>query len=341
MERNHNVRAWGVAEPRGTLVPMNFLVPPLKSTEVRIQVSHAGMCYSDVHLIDGDWGNASVYPQVCGHEIVGTIVARGTEVTRFELGQRVGVGWQQSACLSCEWCLGGDEQLCDAMTATCAGGRLGGFADYLCCDNSFVFALPDALPSPNAAPLLCAGQTVYTALMGNCRPGDAVGVLGIGGLGHLAIQFANKLGCRVTAISSSESKRHEVVGLGAHRFVSSGSDGQELRNASSTLDLLLVTTGAKQDWTRLVSLLRPKGTLCFAGMPAPIEVDIATLLSRRQAITTVSIGGRKDMSDMLRFAAQHKIVATAEILPMSEINQALEKLRHNQVKYRIVLENPV
>ena len=191
-------RAYAAHEQKGPLAPFVYEPGELGPNDVEIRVSHCGICHSDVHLVDGDWG-ASSYPMVPGHEIVGTVAAAGPAVRQLAVGQRVGVGWQCGACLECEWCVSGQENLCAQEEATCVE-RPGGFAERIRVDGRFAFPIPDALRSEHAAPLLCGGVTVYAPLARFARPSLRVGVIGIGGLGHLALQFARAMGCEVTAL---------------------------------------------------------------------------------------------------------------------------------------------
>src|SRR5512139_2529524 len=209
--------AYAAHARKGPLVPFVYDPSPLGPHDVEIRITHCGICHSDVHLVDGDWGVGS-YPMVPGHEIVGTVAALGPEARHLETGQRVGVGWQRGACLGCDLCGTGDENLCPRNEATCVDHH-GGFADRIRVDGRFAFPIPDALASENAAPLLCGGATVYSPLRRWVKPPMRVGVVGIGGLGHLALQFARAMGCEVTAISSSPDKAAEARGFGAHHFL--------------------------------------------------------------------------------------------------------------------------
>ena len=224
------INAYAAKAPGAPLEPYTFEAPPLPATGVEVKVTHCGLCGSDVHLwrADGDYKDftgwaAGQKVQICGHEAVGEVTAVGSAVTHLKVGQRCGVGWQCGSCHSCEYCLRGDEQLCQAgngVDCTCAGGNAGAFADYLRIkDAGFAFALPDALDAAATAPLLCGGQTVWTPLRQQTKAGDRVGVLGLGGLGTMAITFASKLGCEVTALSSSDSKKRAALDLGATKFV--------------------------------------------------------------------------------------------------------------------------
>lgn len=334
------ITGWAAPSRQRPLQRQSQVCPPLPCTHVRIQISHCGLCASDLHLIDGDWGDASVYPLVCGHEVVGHISQLGAEVKGLQAGQRVGVGWYKSACLECEFCQMGDEQHCSALVATCTHGQHGGLADYLTCDSRFVFAIPPALASEHAAPLLCAGVTVYTALKHATRPGMAVGIVGVGGLGHLALQFASRSGCRVTAFSSTASKRDEALLLGASRFIDM-TDAHARTGLGEGLDFILVTSAAACDWPSLIARLRPRGTLCFAGMPPPVTLDVSAMMYKTLSVTTANVGGRQDIRDTLAFAAEHQIQPWVQLWPMDQVNQAIDQLRLGRVRYRAVLHNPV
>lgn len=336
----HQVNTWAAASPQGRLDRLSYLSPALPDTHVQIQISHCGLCASDVHLIDGDWGDASVFPQVCGHEVVGFISQLGAEVQGLQLGQRVGVGWYKSACLECEFCRMGDEQHCSALIATCAHGERGGLADYLTCDGRFVFPIPERLTSEHAAPLLCAGVTVYTALKRATRPGMAVGIVGVGGLGHLALQFAAKIGCRVTAFSSTAGKRDEALLLGASHFVEM-TGLVDRQGESEDLDFILITSAAACNWPSIIARLRPRGTLCFAGMPPPVTLDISAMMYKTLSVTTANVGGRQDIRDTLAFAAEQQIQPWVQQWPMEQVNAAIDQLRLGHVRYRAVLHNPV
>ena len=330
------VTAWAAAQRKRELMTLSYRSPPLRPMDVEIQVTHCGLCSSDLHLIDGHWGDASVYPQVCGHEVIGRISAVGENVAGLRLGQRVGVGWYRSACLACEFCLRGQEQHCPCLIATCTHGEHGGLADYMHCDSRFVFPIPSALSSEHAAPLLCAGVTVHTALKRATEPNMAVGIVGIGGLGHLAVQFAAKRGCHVTALSSSPHKERDALTLGAKRFVDL-SEPVECKRVRNALDYILVTSSVACDWPTIIDMLRPCGTLCFAGMPPPVTFDIASMMYKTLSITTANVGGRQDILDTLDFAATREVRPWVQSWPMEDVNQAIRQLRKGRVRYRAVV----
>jgi uncharacterized zinc-type alcohol dehydrogenase-like protein len=309
----------------------------LGSWDVEVAIEHCGLCHSDIHLIDNDWG-ISAYPLVPGHEIVGTVTALGAEVDHLVKGQRVGVGWQRSSCLKCDYCLRGDEHLCAENQATCVG-HYGGFAEAIRLDSRFVFSIPEGLASEKTAPLFCGGITVYSPLRHyDVQPNMRVGVIGIGGLGHLAIQFARAFGCEVTAFSSTPEKKDEAVELGAHHFVCTR-EGSAVEKVKNSLDFILSAVSADVDWATYLDILRPDGKLCIVGVPkSPITVPHFPLLIGRKVICGSVIGGRSTIRQMLEFAARHGIGAKTEVLPMDEVNRAIDKVRRNKARYRMVLK---
>ena len=320
------------------LLPFHYDPGELKPYEVEIAITHCGICHSDLHLIMNDWG-ISQYPFIPGHEVIGTVSALGPGVRSLEKGQRVGLGWQSNSCGVCEWCLKGLENLCPQMEATCVH-RHGGYAARVRANARFVFPIPKALESENAAPLLCGGITVYSPLRTHgVNPSSRVGVIGIGGLGHLAIQFARAFGAEVTAFSTSADKEEEARSLGAHRFVNSR-ESKALKEMAGTQDFILNTANADQDWSVYVNALRPTGTLCMVGVPpGPMTLPAFPLISGMKAVTGSPIGSPYAIREMLDVAARHNVKAQTELFPMAKANEALEKVKKNKVRYRAVLGN--
>jgi uncharacterized zinc-type alcohol dehydrogenase-like protein len=320
------------------LVPYKYQPGELKMNEVEIKITHCGICHSDIHLIDNDWG-LSKFPFVPGHEIVGTVSAVGAEVRDLAVGQRVGIGWQADSCGICEWCRQGDEHLCAAAQPTCVG-RNGGYADSIRVNSRFAIPVPDALESETVAPLLCAGITVYSPMHNLAvRPSSRVGVIGIGGLGHLGLQFARAFGAEVTAFSTSTDKEEEARRLGAHHFVNTRDNGA-LKKIAGSFDLLLSTVGADQDWSSIVNSLRRKGTLCVVGVPpSPISIQAFPLISGQRSISGSPTGSPRDLYQMLDVAARHGVKAITESFPMAKANEALVRVKKNQLRYRAVLTN--
>jgi uncharacterized zinc-type alcohol dehydrogenase-like protein len=328
---------WASLTAREPLSPFTYEPADLSPDEVEIAVSHCGICHSDLHLIDNGW-NISKYPFVPGHEIVGHVTARGSAVSHLAVGQRVGVGWQRSACLGCELCLDRQDNLCATQTATCVGHH-GGFADKVRTDGRYAFALPDDLDGAAAAPLLCGGATVFAPIRRyHVDATSSVGVIGIGGLGHIALLMLRAFGCEVTAFSSSESKRDEALAMGAHHFVSS-KESRELHKHAGRFHLLLSTVHAKLDWITFMKTLRPNGTLCLVGSPPGVlQIPAASLFQGQKSITASEIGDRATIAEMLRFSARHRIAPVVERMPLSQVNTAIDRVRRNEARYRMVLD---
>ncbi len=320
------------------LLPYRYEPGALGAQEVEIAISHCGVCRSDLHLISNDWG-ISQYPFIPGHEIIGTVAAMGSAVRTLKEGQRVGLGWQSNSCGECEWCIRGMENLCAASEATCVH-RNGGYAESVRADARFVIPIPEALNSERAAPLLCGGITVYSPLRAHgVNPSSRVGVVGIGGLGHLAIQFARAFGAQVTAFSTSAGKEEEARALGAHDFVNT-CETKAMKEKTGTQDFILTTVNADQDWSAFMQTLRPTGTLCFVGVPpSPVTIHAFPLISGMRAITGSPIGSPFALREMLDVAARHRVQAQTEQFSMAKANEAIEKVKKSKVRYRAVLAN--
>jgi uncharacterized zinc-type alcohol dehydrogenase-like protein len=332
------IHGLGVHAAGAQLLAYKYDPGALGANEVEIKISHCGVCHSDVHLIDNDWG-ISKYPFIPGHEIVGNVVTVGSAVKDRSVGERVGVGWQADSCGICEWCRQGEEQFCAKAQPTCVG-RNGGFADKIRVNSRFAVAMPTALDSEHAAPLLCAGITVYSPLRNyGVRPSSRVGVIGIGGLGHLGIQFARAFGAEVTAFSTSKDKENEARELGAHNFVNTRDTGA-LKKIAGSFDLLLSTVSADQDWQAYVNALRPKGTLCLVGAsPSPVQVQGSSLLGGNRGVTGSNTGSPTEIAEMLDVAARHEVKAVTEKFAMAKANDAVARVKKSQVRYRAVLVN--
>ncbi len=318
-----------------TLEPLTYALPKFGEQDVRVSVTHCGVCHTDIQAID-NYYNLTRYPFVPGHEIVGYILKVGSKVTELKEGDRVGIGWQGHSCGHCEWCERGEEQLCLGIARMGTWESHGGFSSSVVVDNRFAYRLPDGMSSDVAAPLMCAGITVYSALKPyTAHSAKKLGVVGIGGLGHLAIQFAHALGYEVTAISSSVEKKDEALAFGADHFlVTSDTDG--LEQAEFSLELLLVTANGGIDWIHIIDLLRKNGTCILVGFP-DLSFNSTDFVAHQVSITGSFIGNRTAMREMLAFAQEHHIQPMIELMPMSQVNEALQKVRENKARYRIVL----
>jgi alcohol/geraniol dehydrogenase (NADP+) len=310
----------------------------LKPNEVELAISHCGICRNDIHMVNNDWG-ISQYPLIPGHEIVGKITAMGSSVLGLDSGDRVGVGWQSNSCGHCEWCLQGEENLCPDSQGTCVH-RNGGYADRVRVNARFVYPIPEGLESERAAPLLCGGLTVYSPIRSfGINPASRVGIVGIGGLGHMAVQFAHIFGAEVTAFSMSPAKEADARSLGADQFVNTR-ESKSLKKLAGYFDFILSTVEADQDWSAYIAALRPHGTLCFVGVPpGNLALPVNPLVSGQKIVTGSPNGSPRMMREMLRVAGRHKVQAITERFAMAKANDAVVKVKKNRVRYRAVLAN--
>jgi uncharacterized zinc-type alcohol dehydrogenase-like protein len=331
------IKTFATTGPRTPLSPYEYEPGPLGDEQVEIAVSHCGICHSDLSMLDNEWG-MTVYPFVPGHEVVGKVVAAGAHAKRVKIGDTVGLGWYSQSCMSCPQCLGGDHNLCASVEATIVG-RHGGFADRVRAHWAWATPLPAGVDPAKAGPLFCGGITVFNPIVQfGVKPTDRVGVIGIGGLGHMALKFLTAWGCEVTAFTSSESKRDEALQLGAHRVVNSR-DSAALGAVAGSLNFILSTVNVALDWQTLVGALAPKGRLHTVGAVAePISLAAFPLLVGQRSVSGSPLGSPATTLSMLEFCARHAIEPVTEFFPMSRVNDALERLRSGSARYRIVLE---
>jgi uncharacterized zinc-type alcohol dehydrogenase-like protein len=332
------IKAYAATSAKEPLTPYEFEPGPLGDEEIEIAVSHCGICHSDLSMLDNEWG-MSQFPFVPGHEAVGTIVALGAHAKGLKIGQRVGIGWSAYSCLSCPQCLSGSHNLCPTSQGTIVG-RHGGFANRLRAQWTWARPLPDALDSAKTGPLLCGGVTVFTPFLEfDIQPTARVGIIGIGGLGHMALQFANKWGCETHAFTTSDSKEAEARQLGAH-YVHNTKQPGALKKLSGSLDLIISTINVPFDVPGLLDTLAPKGRLHVVGaVLKPMEVPAFGLIFAQKSISGSPTGSPTAIDKMLDFSARHSIAPVTEHFPMSKVNEALEHLRSGKARYRIVLEN--
>lgn len=331
------IQAYAAQGPGQRLEPFEYEAGEIAPGEVEIAISHCGICHSDLHLLDNDWG-FSRYPMVPGHEIAGTVTKLGAGVKGLKEGLRVGVGWESGSCGHCEYCRRGEENVCLEWRGTCTHGY-GGYATAIRVDSRFAIPLPESLPGEAAGPLMCGGVTVYAPLSQETRHSMRVGVIGLGGLGHMAVLFAHAMGCEVTVFSTSPGKEAEARSLGAHGFVRTG-DAAAMQRAANSFDFIISTAPADIDWGFYLNALRPKGKLCVVGVPqSEVRVPAFSLIAGRKSIFGSPVGSPATLGEMLEFAARKNIRPVVERFPMAEVNTALERMRRNQVRYRPVLEN--
>ncbi len=331
------VKAYAAMQAGGKLEPIEYDLGPLPADQVEIEVAYCGICHSDLSMLDNEWGN-SRYPLVPGHEIVGRVAAVGDQVKHVAAGQHVGLGWLSASCNACEWCLSGNQNLCLSRKATIVG-RYGGFADRVRAQAQWVIPLPQGVPAEAAGPLFCGGITVFNPILQyNVRPTDRVGVIGIGGLGHMALQFLHAWGCEVTAFSGSPAKEDEARRMGADHFIHS-KDGDALKKAANSFDFILSTVNAPLDWPAYLAALRPQGRLHLVGVVLkPIPVPVGALMFGQKSISASPVGSPGATARMLDFAARHHIAPVIETFPMAQANEAMERLKSGQARYRIVLK---
>ena len=330
------------ARSRGEeLIPWTYEQAALGPFDCLLRVLACGLCSSDLHMVDNHWG-MSRYPLVPGHEVVGEVVDIGSRVNQVSVGDRVGTGWQRSACFQCHDCLSGREHCCNKGYQALLADGYGGFAEQMVADSRFCFPIPADLPTDAAGPLLCGGITVYSALstagMTSGQEAQEIGVIGLGGLGHLAIQFAAKSGNRVTVFTSSEDKAAAASRLGAHHTILSQPDGRPASAPDRPLDLLISTVPVQLPWDAYVELVRPGGALTFVGVPpGPATLPLDAMILHRRRLLTSSIAGRPMIQETLDVAARIGVRPTIETFPLAEVNHAIKKLRENRVRYRAVL----
>jgi len=332
------IRAFAATQAKGDLKPFEYDPGPLGVDQVEVAVSHCGICHSDLSMLDNDWGMTS-YPLVPGHEVVGTVTAIGSGVTHLKAGDRVGIGWYSGSCQTCRQCVSGDQNLCAKVEGVIVG-RHGGFADRVRAQAAWAVPLPAGVDPAKAGPLFCGGITVFNPIVQfGVKPTDRVGVVGIGGLGHLALQFLNKWGCEVTAFSSSAGKADEVKKLGAHTVVNS-TDDAALGKLAGSLDFLLVTANVALNWPAYIAMLAPRGRLHFVGaVLTPVPVAVFPMLVAQRSLSGSPLGSPATTATMLDFCARHRIAPVTEEFPLSKVNDALAHLRAGKARYRIVLTN--
>jgi uncharacterized zinc-type alcohol dehydrogenase-like protein len=330
------IDAWVAPAAKQKLVREKVDLGPLGAEDVEIQVEHCGLCHSDLTVLQNDLGFAQ-FPAVLGHEAIGTIVEVGSAAKGLKKGQRVGVGWFSGSCMHCRQCLSGDQNLCANTVSTILGHR-GGFASRVRAHWAWAIPIPEGLPAKDAGPLLCGGITVFNPLAVYASSTSRVGILGIGGLGHMAVKFAAAMGCDVTAFTSSENKFDEARSFGARHVVTT-KDKAGVQKLAGSLDLLLVTTNVQLDWAALINTLAPKGRLHVLGLIAePMPIPVIPLLLQQRSVSSSPTGSPVGIETMLEFADRNKITPTTEHFPMSKINDAFDRLHSGKARYRIVLD---
>lgn len=332
-----SVNAYAANKAKNPLEPFVFSLPDLGPDQVDIKVKYCGVCHSDLSMLNNDW-EITGFPFVPGHEVVGEIVDKGEHVQGLDIGDEVGLGWFSESCMHCNQCLSGDHNLCLIPEQTIVE-RFGGFADYVRCHWVWASPIPKGLDHSKLGPMFCGGITVFNPITQfNVQPTNRVGVIGVGGLGHLAIQFLNKWGCEVTAFTSSPDKAEEARQLGAHNIVNSRDDG-ELEKIAGSIDFIINTTNADLNWEVYFNALAPKGRLHTVGIvPNPIPVPAFPAIIGQKSVSGSPLGSPATINQMLEFCARHSILPVTEEFAMSDVNNAFEHLEEGKARYRIVLK---
>jgi len=340
------IKAFAAQDAESTLGPWNLerRVPGPK--DIQIDILYCGVCHSDLHQIRNEWGN-SIFPMVPGHEIVGRISKIGSEVKKFKVGELAGVGCLVDSCRKCENCKEGLEQYClngnsptyNGMEQDKKTPTYGGYSKMIVADQDFVLQISDKLPLQNVAPLLCAGITTYSPLRHwNVGKGHKLAVLGLGGLGHMAVKFGVSFGAEVTMLSSSPSKKEDARKLGAHKFVLT-SDPEQLKSVQGNFDFIIDTVSAPHDYNEYLGLMKTNGVLiCVGAPPAPAQIYAFNLIGGRKSIAGSLIGGLPETQEMLNYCAEHQIVSDIEMINIQDIHRAYDRMLKGDVKYRFVID---
>ncbi|MCZ8238795.1 MAG: NAD(P)-dependent alcohol dehydrogenase [Leptospiraceae bacterium] len=332
------VNAWAIKEKGKSLEPFTYELPSIGLDQVDLKVLYCGICHSDLSMMQNDWGNTT-YPLVPGHEVVGEVIDLGSQVKNLKVGDKVGLGWMAGSCMHCDQCMSGSHNLCSSLEQTIVG-RHGGFADLVRCHWSWAIPIPKNLDLSKAGPLFCGGITVFNPIdMVNVKPTAKVGVIGIGGLGHLALKFLKSWGCEVTAFSSNPNKSEEIKAMGAHHIVDSR-NSKAMIKIKGSLDFILNTTNVSLDWEAYIQALAPKGTLHHVGaVLEPMAIGAFSLIGGEKKISGSPLGSPALNRLMLDFCERHNILPTVEEFPMKNVNQAIEHLHSGKARYRVVLKN--
>ncbi len=341
-----DTQAYAAQSATSPLGPWNFQRREVGPHDVQIEILYCGVCHSDIHQVRDEWGG-SVYPMVPGHEIVGRIVKTGDHVTKFKVGDLAGIGCFVDSCRECNPCQAGEEQYCEKGNASTYNGTemdrktptYGGYSTQIVTDEKYTLKISDKLPLEGVAPLLCAGITTYSPLRHwKVGKGHKVGVLGLGGLGHMAVKLANSMGAEVTMLSTSPSKEADAKKLGAHHFALI-KDKEQMKSLRNTFDFIINTVSAPHDYNQFLRLLTLNGVMICLGIPPePSAVPAFNLIMGRRSIAGSLIGGIRETQEMLDYCAEHNIVSDVEVIDIKDINTAYDRMMKGDVKYRFVID---
>ncbi len=342
----NNTRAYAAQSATDAIAPFSFQRRDVQPQDVQIDILYCGVCHSDIHQARDEWGG-SIYPMVPGHEIVGRVIKTGDKTTKFKTGDIVGVGCFVDSCRECAQCKKGNEQYCErGMSPTYNGYEqdkktptYGGYSTQIVVDENYVLKVAPGLPLEGVAPLLCAGITTYSPLRHwNVGKGHKVGVLGLGGLGHMGVKLAAALGAEVTMLSGSASKEADAKRLGAHQFALT-SNPEVFKEYANYFDFIIDTVSAQHDVEKYLGTLNVDGVLIMVGLPPePLTIPAFSFVPRRRSVSGSLIGGIAETQEMLDFCAAHNIVSDVEVIPIQQINEAYERTIKGQVKYRFVID---
>ena len=341
-----STKAYAAPAAASKLEPYNFERRDPGPHDVLIDILYCGVCHTDIHFINNDWG-FSIFPMVPGHEIVGRVAAVGNHVTKFKTGDMAGVGCLVDSCRECDYCNEGLEQYCQGGNVFTYSGiekdgktvTQGGYSNKIVVEERFVLKVSEKLSPAHAAPLLCAGITTYSPLRHwKVGKGHKIGIIGLGGLGHMAIKFAASFGAEVTVLSTSPNKKEDALKLGAHSFIVT-KDEEQVKLVTNTFDFILDTLSASHDYNMYVSMLKVDGTLICVGLPPePITVPAFNLVFTRKCVAGSLIGGLPETQEMLDYCAANNIVSDIEVIPIQKIQEAYERMLMNDIKYRFVID---
>ena len=342
------VSGYAAMQAKASLVPYTFERRAPGDNDVDIEIQYCGICHTDIHQVNNEWGGSSTYPMVPGHEITGTVTGVGPKVTRYRVGDRVGVGCFVDSCRKCGPCLKGLEQYCvegptltynsierDGQTRT-----QGGYSNKIVVDENYLLHIPDNLPMDRAAPLLCAGITMYSPLKHwKAGPGKKVAIVGLGGLGHMGVKIAHALGAEVSVLSHSNRKQDEAKRMGADRFYATSSDSNSFKELKGYFDLIINTLSVEIDWNRYLNLLALDGTMVVVGIAEKsTPLGAASLINARRSLAGSVIGGIRETQEMLDFCAKNNIASDIELIPIQEVNEAYPRIVKSDVRYRFVID---
>jgi uncharacterized zinc-type alcohol dehydrogenase-like protein len=339
-------KGFAAQDAQSTLGPWNFERRTVGPKDIQIEILYCGVCHSDLHQVRNEWGG-SIYPMVPGHEIIGRISKTGSDVTKFKVGEIAGVGCLVDSCRTCENCREGLEQYCLNGNSPTYNGleqdkktpTYGGYSKLIVTSEDFVLHVSEKLPPQNTAPLLCAGITTYSPLRHwKVGRGHKLAVLGLGGLGHMAVKFGVSFGAEVTMLSSTVSKQADAQKLGAHKFVFT-KDPEQLKQVRGYFDFIIDTVSAPHDYSQYLGLLKTNGVhICVGAPPTPAEIHAFSLIGGRKSIAGSLIGGIPETQEMLDYCAEHQIVSDVEIIDIQDIHSAYDRMLKGDVKYRFVID---